>query len=168
MVASIVGVSTAFLAAAACILPTAMSAATTDASSSTLTMAVWATSPSPLAEHHRPSRSHNTRARTICVNPVGALPRLPDRDPFSVRGPMQTDQDEPFASAGCVGPLEMPSVVRCIQIDSPARPIPGSNLGQDCVGPDSACVLPRPPSYLAVPPARDTKATLPPKPFSKI
>jgi hypothetical protein len=32
----------------------------------------------------------------------------PDRDPFSVRASMQMDQDGPFASAGCVGPLEMP------------------------------------------------------------
>jgi hypothetical protein len=33
--------------------------------------------PSPLAQHHRPSRSDSTRARarTICVDPVGALPR---------------------------------------------------------------------------------------------
>jgi hypothetical protein len=29
--------------------------------------------PSPLAEHHRPSRSDSLRARTICVDPVGAL-----------------------------------------------------------------------------------------------
>jgi hypothetical protein len=118
MAASIATVSTAFLAAAVCILPMATSVATVDASSSTVTMAAWATSPSPLAEHHRPSRSDSTRARTICIDPVGALPRLPDRDPFSVRGPTQTDQDEPFASAGCVGPMEMPSAVRCIRTDA--------------------------------------------------
>jgi hypothetical protein len=32
----------------------------------------------------------------------------PDRDLFSVRASMQMDQDRLFASAGCVGPLEMP------------------------------------------------------------
>jgi hypothetical protein len=32
----------------------------------------------------------------------------PDHNPFSVRASMQTDQDGPFASAGCIGPLEMP------------------------------------------------------------
>jgi hypothetical protein len=32
----------------------------------------------------------------------------PDRDPFSVLASTQTDQDEPFASTGCVGPLKMP------------------------------------------------------------
>jgi hypothetical protein len=60
--------------------------------------------PSPLAEHHRPSRSDSMRARTICVGPVGA----PDRDPFSICGPMQMDQDKRFGSPVCVGPLEMP------------------------------------------------------------
>jgi hypothetical protein len=33
----------------------------------------------------------------------------PNRNPFSVRASTQTDQDGPFASEGCVGPLEMPS-----------------------------------------------------------
>jgi hypothetical protein len=32
----------------------------------------------------------------------------PDIDAFSVRASMQTDLDEPFASARFVGPLEMP------------------------------------------------------------
>jgi hypothetical protein len=43
-------------------------------------------------------------------------PRLggPYRDPFSVRASIQTDQDSPFASAGCVGPLEMPLELKTI------------------------------------------------------
>jgi hypothetical protein len=35
-------------------------------------------------------------------------PGGPDRDTFSVCSPMQMDQDGWFASARCVGPLEMP------------------------------------------------------------
>jgi hypothetical protein len=31
-----------------------------------------------------------------------------DRDPFSVRGPMETDQDGHFNLPVCVGPLKMP------------------------------------------------------------
>jgi hypothetical protein len=48
MVASITTASTAFLVAAVCILPTATSVATADASYNTLTMAAWASSPSRL------------------------------------------------------------------------------------------------------------------------
>jgi hypothetical protein len=51
--------------------------------------------PSPLAEHHRPSRSDSTRPRTICVNPVVALPRPTGPRPIfclwtDEKGPGQT------------------------------------------------------------------------------
>jgi hypothetical protein len=46
--------------------------------------------------------------RTGCIALLCALARWAGPRPISVRGPMQTDQDGPFASAGCVGPLEMP------------------------------------------------------------
>jgi hypothetical protein len=35
-------------------------------------------------------------------------PGVPDHDANCVLPSMQTDQDGPLASAGCVGPLEMP------------------------------------------------------------
>jgi hypothetical protein len=51
--------------------------------------------PSPLAEHHRPSRSDSTLARTICIDPVGALPRPTGQRPIfcpcaDANGPGQT------------------------------------------------------------------------------
>jgi hypothetical protein len=61
--------------------------------------------PSPLAEHQgltvrRRGRYASTR--------WARRPNGPDCNPFSIRGPTQTDQDRPFVSTGCVGPLEMP------------------------------------------------------------